>query len=156
MLLLCAGGAIAVGSTMPWIKADLTLNTITMPGLGTDGLHGIVTLFGGLLLALLGLFALARRTTVAVGMGWLVVVILTAFVVLDFVKVSEWISMEQAEAVYGTYGAGLWVIIAGLVLAVAALVVRTPPQVQAYPQTPPPPPLPPPSEAPPPLPPPGV
>jgi hypothetical protein len=118
---VAAGAAVvaAVGSVLPWASAQSGLGSISITG--TDG-DGVLTLWLAVLVAVLA-FPLAtgfrRRRPLAL-LGALALVALSTF---DLVNTSNRLIDASSESTHASVGYGLWVVVAGAVVAVLALAV---------------------------------
>jgi len=118
---VAAGAAVvaAVGSVLPWASAQSGLGSISITG--TDG-DGVLTLWLAVLVAVLA-FPLAtgfrRRRPLAL-LGALALVALSAY---DLVNMSNRLIDASRESTHASVGYGLWVVVAGAVVAVLALAV---------------------------------
>ncbi len=118
---VAAGAAVvaAVGSVLPWASAQSGLGSFSIAG--TDG-DGVLTLWLAVLVAVLA-FPLAtgfrRRRPLAL-LGALVLVALSAY---DLVNMSNRLIDASSESTRASVGYGLWILVAGAVVAVLALAV---------------------------------
>ncbi len=107
---MVAGGAIIVGSLMPW--ATVTTGLFSASVTGTDG-DGVISLFLGGLLALFAWLARSNRWT-AGAVAAIVVSILTVLLALfELVTIPE-----TDEFAHVSTGIGVWVVAIGAVAGV--------------------------------------
>jgi len=112
----------AIGSFMPWAEVRGSIFSTTI--VGTDG-DGVLTLFGGLVLAGLGVASRTPRLTRGTMIAALVVAFLVAFVALvDMADVnSRALRTGSGRTVIdASVGAGLWVVLLGAATSIAGCV----------------------------------
>ena len=113
--ILLGGALVAFGPVLPWLSA-VDQSGVAVSRSGVEGADGLITIFVGLFIALLGRTMargqnLQRATTTLISSVGIFI-----FIVLDYVNISQ----------LGTVGPGVWVVVVGAVLAsVSGLRVRS-------------------------------
>ena len=108
-----SAAALAVGSFLPWVKGTAPfIGTVSYSGM--EGGDGIFTLIAAGLVLLLG-FRLWNATTpkVNVSWAWIVFGLLTALLIYEVGHISNAISGGPEAGVAISYGAGIWLCVAG-------------------------------------------
>jgi len=111
---LFGAGAIILGGFLPWVSITSILGTISIAG--TDG-DGIITLAGGVMIAIVAAIALAKRhASIAT-----TVIVLAASVGVFFVALNIYGNLEGAttltESLLTNIGVGMWLTLLGALVA---------------------------------------
>lgn len=122
VLVVCAAAAaVIVGSTMPWLKISGPFGGITGSGMEGDGK---LTLVGGLTVAFFAVGAFVGRAGHVAGVALACAVVTALIAVYEVVDVANQVGdFDRASAgldVDASVGVGLWVVLAGATVAVAA------------------------------------
>src|SRR3990170_873229 len=98
-LIILGGAGLAIGSFLPWGE----IFGITASGM--DGSDGWFTLNAGILLVVVGYLAFSGRQALPVWLGWAALVIGAGVAILNY------------------FGIGMWIMLAGSVVAVVGLLM---------------------------------
>lgn len=124
IVVMVGGAVVAIGSFLPWASIATGLGSASIDGITGDG--KITVVLGGVI-ALLGLLAIERPVSVArSGAMMLLGVAAVAFGVWEYSNVQAKVDDVASDVVRASVGTGLYLVIAGGVIAIvgAALLPR--------------------------------
>lgn len=122
-LALVGAGLVAVGSMLPWVEAHTAFGTVSLNG--TEG-DGQLSLVGAGIFALIWFIAdLSHKAS----SGWMIAEVGLAvagfiFAIVKMNDIQEAITEADSTYVTASVGVGLWVCLAGAVVALAACVMK--------------------------------
>jgi hypothetical protein len=133
ILALVGAGAIALGSLLPWATLSSIFGSISVAGTQGDG---VITLIVSALIAVFGIVAMTKPQSDSASFSILVFILAAIGVgigIYDATRIQRVVSDVPESIAAASVGIGLWLLIAGALLAAVSVFIKDTPTTPSTP-----------------------